>query len=112
MGAKVIVIGPSPVWPDELQRILQRDYLANGVVPKRLNPDASLMGLDRVVGTIAERNNVSFLSIAQRLCDGDGCLVTLNDDKPYPVQFDRGHFTGNGSVYLAKKLFDPLFSPH
>lgn len=56
---------------------------------------------DKVFASAAWPEGVSYVSVYDALC-APQCVVTVDDD--VPVQFDYGHLTREGAIYLAKKV--------
>lgn len=57
---------------------------------------------DRKVAAIAARKQVPYASAYRALCDGAACQDRAADGAP--LQFDYGHLTMEGSVYVARRF--------
>lgn len=56
---------------------------------------------DQIFSTALLPNGVSYVSVYEALCTPN-CRLTVGDD--IPVQFDYGHLTTDGAIYVAQKL--------
>ncbi len=106
----VILPGPVPHWKPFLYQVVERKY--HGQPPRRtwdnLQPEA--LRTDRLLrDRFAGSTEVVYISLIERLCDAEGCLVYLGDD---PLEglttYDYGHFTLPMSDYVARTLLAPV----
>ncbi len=99
----VYVSGPIVEYDQALPRVL-----AKGIYEKK-NVDFFAHehlreGVEKVDALFKERTasaGVSYISAFRALCaEGQNCILTVDENKP--VQFDYGHLTGEGAIYLSK----------
>ncbi|MDQ0458117.1 acyltransferase family protein [Rhizobium paknamense] len=106
---RIILIGSPPIWRPKLPRLILRRNLD-------LNQDAventSLVEVeasDATLKAIAERNGARFISLKDMLCHGTLCRAWVDPlGHRALVTFDHGHFTYDGSLFVARQLsLDP-----
>jgi peptidoglycan/LPS O-acetylase OafA/YrhL len=105
----VIVVGPSPRWEQPLPGLVFRAIVRD--VPFHRVPgrtsfglDPSYFGLDTSFGKLLAGQPVTYFSIRDVMCSGDGCLTRVGDGVEGLVTWDYGHFTTPGAAYIAERL--------
>ena len=112
IGTRVVVFGPAPRWIDPLPRTLylayERDRLHR--VPSRLASgfDGVIETRDQQLHAMAASLGVPYVSVLAILCNEDGCLTRLGERADDLVQWDQGHLTTVGSVYVMRNAFATL----
>jgi peptidoglycan/LPS O-acetylase OafA/YrhL len=113
LGAQnVVVLGPAPVWQEELPKLLYRHVRFDFPlyrIPERLNTDLDLdvMQADtRLKGLLAYRPHVRYVSLIEFLCNHDGCLTHVPDAPAGLMTWDYGHFTTAGAEMVAGYIRD------
>lgn len=104
-GAKVIVLGPAPVWKQPVPDIAYGEWRRTGHVPDRLNDvDPTVGVVDQQIRSIAQSHGARFVSVSDLLCDDVGCLVHPPGDPARLMSWDTGHLTTAGAEFLAPLL--------
>lgn len=108
---KVILIGPTPEYSRGLARIIAT-AVANDI-PPRLAASEHRRPEPRIVDAAFKKLNlpakVTYISAYDQLCRSEECVVELAGN--IPMQFDRDHFTREGSSYLAEKIISEMGKP-
>ena len=73
---KVALIGPTPVWTQDLPRIIYRHWKIHQALPslyfdQYLNPDVPQM--EESLKAITQKYHITYYSAYQRLCNDQGC---------------------------------------
>ena len=113
LGVKtVILMGPVPQWSPFLYKIILRKYWQH--TDNRLNVylDREVLHTDEVLKThYKNASNVQYVSLVDGLCNAQGCLTYLNNDrKEGLITYDYGHFTLPASEYVARTILAPVLS--
>jgi peptidoglycan/LPS O-acetylase OafA/YrhL len=110
----IVVVGPPPIWPEPLPRMILRKYFNGlaGKIPDRLSlPPSALAAattLDAAIGAVTKTSDALYVSAFHRLCTDDGaCVAMINDE---PSVWDGFHLTQGGSTLVAKDTFGVLSS--
>jgi hypothetical protein len=105
-ASRITIVGNVPLWPDSLPiLLLKRNISLDG--DTYLHPPlySVLKTLDGRLRSIAEKNNIEFVSAMDAFCLGDKCkAITSFGGSSAPTTFDYGHLTEAGSAILAKQL--------
>jgi peptidoglycan/LPS O-acetylase OafA/YrhL len=100
----VVLIGPSPYFPQTMPEQVFRFWKDNGTLPDRLPvPPEHYRATDRAMADAAATVGARFVSIFDALCDESGCL-THAPDEAAPLIWDQGHLTPGAARYLVRKL--------
>ena len=70
------------------------DRTSRGLVPGLADADAA-------VERIALSHGAEFFAPSSLLCNGEGCLLSLDPDRLVPVTLDTGHLTVEGSDFVV-----------
>jgi hypothetical protein len=76
---------------------IEQEY-ANGFRSLETEP------IDRSFSRLMAKSKVEYLSLLNLLCNPQ-CKVLVSRA---PLEFDSGHFTGEGSTYLAPFILNPM----
>ncbi len=103
----IVIIGHAPLWDDKLTHIMARFNKPFSQLPVRLKShfatDHDL--LEQKMKNFAQHLGVSYLSTKSVLCNNDGCLTKVGDEKSTQlITLDNGHLTKAGSIYVISKL--------
>jgi len=103
---RIIVFGPIVAYDQPLPRILARSLYAQdpAVVASHRIP-----GRDEIDRELADRlrtEDVEYISLFRTLCPSD-CVTWINRNTP--LQYDYGHLTREGSVFVASLIDKRLF---
>jgi len=104
----VRVFGVGPLWtaslPADLLRHMQRNRLHR--IPERFGrvPEA-LWELDGALDRVAHGMGASYYSLLKVLCDGRGCLTSVDAaaDAPQLLYVDRDHLTPSGARFVLDR---------
>ena len=102
--SKVIVMGPVPEYNQALPKLLSRFGEKSKTLDKVSKLDERKKVEENLL-SIAFKHNVYYVSTIDAICPEEQCKKTLN--KHEPIQFDYGHLTHNGAMYVLQKT---LFS--
>lgn len=108
-AAHVVVIGPINLYDRPLPELLADDIraAASRTDSHRVKQIAPL---DDRMNVLARDNGIPYLSIYRLLCPGPSCRKYAAPG--LPMQFDDGHLTAAGSVYVAQRwMRDRAFLP-
>ncbi|GLS18121.1 hypothetical protein GCM10007874_11370 [Labrys miyagiensis] len=112
LGARVIVVGPFPVFKTDLPTLLLKEWSENkkAGLPVSLDgvPDRATAGVDRDLRAFAEKNSLRFFSLVDLLCSGNGCKTTFSDSPYDLITWDYGHLTTGGAEYVSRHLLDSI----
>jgi hypothetical protein len=111
--ARLVLIGPVPVWDPPLVDQIIAYYKQNDAFPKRLTPNAfdRLSQDDRQMRTLAEQLDVTYISALKTLCDTTSCLTRVGDAAPDVVTFDEAHLNPPASRFLINKVSSRILGP-
>lgn len=101
-GIPVVVIGPVPQYNEDVPRL--------AVLGLRLNdPDFAVRRLvawprnsDALLRRIGREKGVPYVSLFDLLCEGKRCRTMV--DATTPLQWDYGHLSPEGSLWLGRQL--------
>jgi hypothetical protein len=96
-----VLIGPIIQYDVALPRLLAISIQEND--PAVLNDhriDQST--LDRRMKEIVRTQRMSYISLYDILCDHESCTEVVGNG--IPLQFDKAHLTGEGSVFVAQRI--------
>ena len=91
-------------WPEEEQRWLAlAEHLGQPDLPtrRRLHDRDPL---EPAMAGVAARAGVRYLSVMQAICPGGACRTTTPEG--LPMQWDEGHLSKPGSLYVGRRLRD------
>jgi hypothetical protein len=99
----VIVLGPRVLYRSPLPRLLAMQIIERdpGLADRARNADQK--AVDQLLAKKLKGTGAQYVSIYKAICpQDDRCRTT--DSSGRPLQFDYGHFTPFGSVFVANKL--------
>ena len=106
---KLVVLGPSLEYKQSLPRLLLN--LKKNEDSSQLYKTASaydkLSLIDRLIKNYVTANGIKYVSVLDTLCDKKGCRSITDDGTP--INFDNGHLTHEGAVYILKQIEDEIF---
>lgn len=113
LGVKnVLLIGPVPQWNPFLYKIILRKYWSH--TDNRLNVylDQNVLHTDtELKAHYQHTDNVRYVSLVDGLCNAQGCLTYLNNDRQEGlITYDYGHFTLPASEYVARTILAPALT--
>jgi hypothetical protein len=97
----VILIGPIILYEESLPRLLAFSVRNDdpGMVDRHR---LYLTALDEQLRALARQKGAEYISLHQALCPEGACAVLAAPD--IPLQFDIGHLTQEGSVFVAERI--------
>jgi hypothetical protein len=109
---RIVIAGPVPEWSPDLYVIVARGYLRLGtMVPPRLRLGYTdePQRIDRMMASHFAGSGADYVSIRDGLCSTtDGCLIRVGNDLNRDlIAWDYGHFTQQGSIYVARNIIGP-----
>jgi len=106
----ILILGPVPQWHQFLYRYYARHYW--DTKPRRINTNLKLSifqtdnEMKKLYGT---SKDVTYISLIDRLCNTEGCLVYLGDNIETGLEtFDYGHLSLSASEFLSKEALAPI----
>lgn len=105
----IVLLGPLPQWSPSLPSVIANRHW--GLNESHISDpalDQSIIAADRATRSQIDPDAVDFVSLIDRLCIANACLVRLNDDSL--LQIDSGHLSEKGSLYIVKNFVLPELS--
>ncbi|MFD2884488.1 SGNH hydrolase domain-containing protein [Pseudomonas lini] len=123
---RVIILGPSPAWKDTPSRIafnlwssdpLHRvpserlDYAKYGMghgaqVQEGLDSRTEIA--EQNLRSMAQQSGALYISIAEKMCNEDGCLMRESASSGEAFYLDIVHFTPHGASFAMKAIAPEL----
>ncbi|WP_397450686.1 acyltransferase family protein [Pseudomonas sp. NA-150] len=103
----VVLMGPLPQWNPSLPSVIANRHW--GATDSHITDaalDQRVMTTDRVIQASIDHNAVDFVSLIDKLCVADSCLVRLQGENSL-LQIDSGHLSEKGSIYIVKNYVMP-----
>jgi peptidoglycan/LPS O-acetylase OafA/YrhL len=103
-GIDTVLVGPAPMYEQNLPRLLAlAEHLGQPDLParRRLHDRDPL---EPAMAGVAARAGVRYLSVMQAVCPGGACRTTTPEG--LPMQWDEGHLSKPGSLYVGRRLRD------
>jgi peptidoglycan/LPS O-acetylase OafA/YrhL len=116
----IYLVGPPPGWRHGLYKAAIHAALKDPQhrIPTRLKTDTDTgmqtgliadVALDTQMRAIAQRHGIHYISLLDKLCNADGCLVKLGDTPDALVGYDQGHLSLKGAEYVVQSFPADLF---
>jgi hypothetical protein len=113
----IFLVGPPPGWPHGLYKTAINAAIKDAPahrVPVRIRVGAGSgliadFALDAKMRASAQRHGVQYISLLDKLCNADGCLVKLGDTPDALVGYDQGHLSLLGAEFVVKQFPLQLF---
>ncbi|QXI44674.1 O-antigen ligase family protein [Pseudomonas wayambapalatensis] len=110
--SRVIVLGPAPAWDKPLVKVVL-DYWGENfrMIPRYSDSqvDRRIAPWDQFLEQEVPRMGASYLSLYQRLCKGEACMVRVGTDTSTLTMVDATHISREGAIYVISQLADQLF---
>lgn len=100
----VIILGELPVFGRNQAALGRSIFAVNGTNRTFEGFDKRCYDAENKIREIAEETGVKFISLLDVLCDKDGCLLSVAQDRFIPMAFDYAHLTTWGARYLIKHI--------
>jgi hypothetical protein len=105
-AARIVILGPVPVWRGGLPNIVAAHYWRTGtVLPERTDQYFERGSSDESLRKVAAELNVEYISARDVFCNADGCITRVGDSL---VTSDSVHLTEAGSVFLIRAIIGRL----
>ena len=102
--AKIVVVGPAPVWSDALPKLVYLSWRDSGKsLPDRLSHGfkADIFENSAKMADIAKAAGVSYVSLADLFCNEAGCLTHVPANRTRLTSWDYGHLTTDGAAMVT-----------
>jgi SGNH domain (fused to AT3 domains)/Acyltransferase family len=111
--ARVVLMGPPPSWQGEgLSRNVLDYYRQTGsVLPARTfyrSNDEWTRGRDALLAELSRELGIHYISVRNIFCNGGGCLTRIGPNGQELTEFDPGHLTVPGSIFLVDHTMDEI----
>ena len=110
--AEIVVVGPSPNWPNGLAQALFKEVKREGLerFPLRVKHELSDAPprADRKLRPLARELGVTYIAALDVLCNSAGCLARVEDRTDQLVVWDPSHFTAAGSAWFVDAVAGDL----
>jgi peptidoglycan/LPS O-acetylase OafA/YrhL len=107
--ARVVVLGPVPIWrrglPNEVQRYFM---LHHRLIPERSSDAVSTNWVDAPLRAKVMASGAEYISVWDAMCNADGCLTRIGDAASDISASDQVHLTEKGSVFLVQSIIDDV----
>jgi len=103
----IVLLGPLPQWNPSLPSVIANRHW--GQTETHITDpalDQSVMAADRATQRQIDPHAVDFISLIDKLCVVNSCLVRLQEHNSL-LQFDSGHLSEEGSMYIVKNFVMP-----
>jgi len=107
---RLVVFGPSMVYKQSLPRLLLnlKKGEDSSQIYKSSGTYKNLSSLDKSMKSYVNMDNAKYISTLDILCDTKGCTaITVNGA---PMNFDNGHLSHEGALYILKDIEGEVFS--
>ena len=108
--ARVVVLGPVPLWKRPLPFMLVNAYRFAHQLPDRIARGVSGPEVDALMAQFAKDEHVEFISARRRFCNADGCLTRIGASARDVVASDQIHLSEKGSEFLAAAIVNDLLA--
>lgn len=113
-GFNVVIVGSLPQWSPSLPKAIARNWQKKEGVPEYVATTLgeSLRQSDRVLQSVADAENVDFISLIRNSCVDDLCKASVHEGgEDRLLAWDAGHLTAAGAEFYSKALlFRPAYS--
>jgi peptidoglycan/LPS O-acetylase OafA/YrhL len=107
IGARVIVLGPVPMWRRGMPNEVLRYYLLHhSLIPERSNQAVTARGYNEEMREALTPRGAEFISAVDALCNEAGCLARIGNEASDITASDQVHLTEKGSIFLVQSIID------
>jgi peptidoglycan/LPS O-acetylase OafA/YrhL len=103
----IVLIGPLPQWNPSLPSVIVNRHWE--VTDSHISDpalDQNTLAVDQATRQLIDPTDVQFVSLIDKLCVNDACLVRLEDTNSL-LQIDSGHLSAEGSLYIVRNYVLP-----
>jgi peptidoglycan/LPS O-acetylase OafA/YrhL len=110
--SKILLIGGVPQWRPSLPaKMIKNKIELQDEAFLNSGSYLNIQKKDEILNHIAEKNNISFISVLDSFCIYGKCLTSTKYDNGYePFAWDYGHLTRSSSVRVSKEILKELSS--
>src|SRR5262249_44413367 len=106
-GARVVMLGPEPIWKRGLPNEVLRYYMLHrALIPPRTNDEVSSDWYDAELRSKLGAQGAEYISAWRVFCNAEGCLTRLGDRASDVTASDMIHLTEKGSTFLVRAVID------
>jgi peptidoglycan/LPS O-acetylase OafA/YrhL len=110
----IALIGPTPVWTQDLPRIVYRYWKTHQVLPpayfdQYLNSE--VIQREQRLREISQKYHLSYYSAYQRLCKNEACLVMIPEADHALTTMDQDHITPAAGRYIIQGFSQEIIQP-
>jgi SAM-dependent methyltransferase len=107
--ARIIIVGPVPVWKRTLPFMLINAYRFQHYLPDRIAGGVSGPAVDERMAQFARDEHVEYLSAWRHFCNSEGCMTRDGPSAANVVVLDQLHLSAEGSKLLSGVIVKRLF---
>jgi peptidoglycan/LPS O-acetylase OafA/YrhL len=107
--ARVVILGPVPVWKRSLPFMLVNAFRFQHYLPDRIARGVSGFTVDERMAQFAKEEHVEYLSAWRQFCNSDGCMTRNGPSATDVVVLDQLHLSTEGSKFLSGAIVKYLF---
>lgn len=102
----IVIVGPVPRWRHSLPEQIAAYFADHREAPRYLAQGVSedQFGVDREFRRFVEIEGLQFQSPIAELCKNKSCLTRVGNSADEITQFDYGHLTRAGSIYVVSRF--------
>lgn len=109
--ARIVVLGPGPLWKRTLPFMLVNAYRFQHQLPDRILRGVSGPEVDTLMAQFSKDEHVEYISAWRPFCNADGCLTRTGNSARDVVVWDIVHLSEKGSQFLASAIVNDLLAP-
>ena len=110
LGVKnIILFGNFPDFEVNQARIGFQIFQPKSILRTYKRFDFQSLKADERIKILAGELAVDFISPTKLLCNQDGCLISVSEEKFIPMAYDKTHLTFQGSAYFVQNFIDRNF---
>lgn len=110
---KVILVGPTPTWSDDVPKIVYKYWKINKQLPPEYFSQSLLLQegkeIDSYLANLASLKKVDYYSLIDEFCNYDGCRVVIPGKEVALMATDAHHITPAAAVFGVKNLGSRYF---
>jgi peptidoglycan/LPS O-acetylase OafA/YrhL len=107
--ARIIIVGPVPLWKRSLPFMLINAYRFQHYLPDRIASGVSGPAVDERMAQFAGDEHVEYFSAWRQFCNSDGCMTRDGPSATNVVVLDQLHLSTEGSKLLSGAIVKYLF---
>ena len=109
--ARIVIVGPVPVWKRTLPHTLVNYYRFRHTIPDRIATGVSGPTDDERLKAFSQAEGLEYISAWRTLCNTDGCLTRAGPTAKDVLVSDSIHLTDHGSRFLIEAISNQLALP-